>query len=159
MNRKTLPSLLGFLILVFSIQWIGFLLTEPSVRGWYPTLIKPDWTPPSWVFGPVWTLLYFSIALAGWLIWNQAENGPLKTKALFFYGLQLLSNLIWSYFFFYLHNPGLGLLDIALLVGLIGINIGQFLKLYPPAGFLLLPYFLWTLFAFALNVAIWNLNR
>ena len=130
-----------------------------SVSQWYVTLQKPDWTPPSWVFGPVWTVLYLMIAISGWLIWMRKNPLQKKRVALVLYGAQLLCNLLWSYFFFSLQNPGLALLNICALLILIGLNIASFKKLYRPAAILLIPYFLWTLYAAALNAAIWSLNH
>jgi tryptophan-rich sensory protein len=150
--------LLGFLLLVFLIEWGGHKLTFSSVQSWYLTLEKPLWTPPSWLFGPVWTVLYLSIAVSGWLVWEQAKPSEMRRRSFFVYGGQLLANLLWSYFFFFLRSPMMGLLDILLLLGLVGWNITLFMRLYKPAGLLLIPYFCWTLYAATLNLAIWVLN-
>jgi tryptophan-rich sensory protein len=147
-----------FLLLVFFIEWGGSRMTFTSVTNWYLTLEKPFWTPPSWLFGPVWTILYLSIAVSGWLVWDKTKSSPIRRRSFFFFGAQLLANLLWSYFFFFLKNPLLGLIDILLMVFLIGINIWLFMKLYKPAGFLMIPYLLWTLYALTLNLAIWVLN-
>lgn len=152
-------SLIGFLLLLFLLQWGAYTFTASSVSDWYLTLRKPQWTPPSGVFGPVWTILYVMIALSGWCIFIKDTASGKKNAALTIYGLQLLSNFLWSYFFFFLQSPGLALLDIFVLVGLIAITIWWFAKIDRFAALLLIPYFLWTLYATALNAAIWSLNR
>jgi translocator protein len=155
---KNFLFLIFFVVLVFIIQGIGFQLTMTSVNDWYLTLQKPIWTPPSWLFGPVWTLLYLTLAISGWLIFIKVKSSSEKNKALAIYGLQLFLNLLWSYSFFYLKSPGLALLNIILLVLLTCANIRFFWQLYRPAAILLLPYLLWILYATALNASIWNLN-
>ncbi len=157
-NRKLL-SLLGFLLLVFLIQWCGYKFTFTSVTDWYPTLHKPAWNPPAWVFGPVWTMLYLTIAVSGWFVFIKGRSCRQKKIAFVVYGFQLMANLLWSYLFFFLKNPGLALIDVWVLVFLIAINIAAFVKLYLPAAILLIPYFIWTLYAAFLNTAIWSLNR
>lgn len=156
--KKKVVSLVLFLLVVFSIQFIGRYFTLSSVNDWYPTLQKPSWNPPSWVFGPVWTLLYLSIAVSGWLVFLKVES--LKDRAIAFssYGSQLLFNLLWSFGFFYQRNPALGLVYIVILTALIIENLVIFAKFYRPAALLLVPYFLWTLFAATLNYSIWRMN-
>lgn len=147
-----------FLALVFSIELIGGALTAHSVGSWYLTLQKPEWNPPSWVFGPVWTILYATIGVSGWLVFRKRKSEKKSQRAFIIYGLQLLSNVLWSYFFFFLKNPFLALLNIFALLFLICLNIAAFKKIYRPAGLLLVPYLIWTLYAAALNFAIWSLN-
>lgn len=156
LNRRL--ALIGFLLLVFLIEYGGHKLTFTSVKDWYLILEKPRWTPPSWIFGPVWTILYITIAISGWLVWIRARPSPDRRLAFLIYGAQLTTNLLWSYFFFYLKSPFLGLIDISILIFLIAMNIALFTKLYKPAGLLLVPYFIWTLYALFLNFGIWRLN-
>lgn len=156
--KKHYLSLIFFLLVVFVIELGGQWLTATSVTDWYLTLKKPSWTPPSWLFGPVWTLLYILIAISGWLIYTKVERSHKKTLALIVYAIQLFFNLIWSYFFFFLKSPSLALIDISLLAILILINILLFLRLYRSAGVLLIPYFIWVLYAASLNFGIWSLN-
>lgn len=158
MKLHRMVGLLGFLLLVFFIEWGGHEMTFTSVKDWYLTLHKASWNPPSWVFGPVWTLLYISIAVSGWQIWSKIKPCSMRRRSFFFYGAQLAANFSWSFFFFFLKSPLLGLLDLSLLIVLLAINIFYFIKLYRPAGLLLIPYFLWSLYAFFLNFAIWRLN-
>ena len=151
--------LLVFLAIVLLIQWAGHKMTFVSVRDWYLTLQKPTWTPPAPVFGPVWAILYLSIAISGWLAWTRTNLCKIKRIAFFFYGSQLAANLLWSYLFFSRKSPFMGLIDLSLLVILIGFNILYFLRLDKLSGFLLIPYFLWSLYALSLNFEIWRLNR
>lgn len=136
----------------------GAIFTAGSVRHWYPTLHKPSWTPPSWLFGPVWTILYLMMAIAAWLVWRRREfvnvNGSLELFA-----FQLVLNAAWSPLFFGLKNPLAGLLDIVPLWAAILATLASFWKISPIAGTLLVPYWLWVSFAAALNFAIWKMNR
>lgn len=157
-SKNNYLSLIFFLLVVFLIELGGQWLTAASVNDWYLTLKKPSWNPPSWVFGPVWTLLYISIAISGWLIYTKVEQSSKKTMALIVYTAQLFFNFIWSYFFFYLKSPAWALIDIFILAILILLNIILFSRLYRPAGLLLIPYLIWVLYAASLNFGIWSLN-
>lgn len=159
MSWKNFWWLLVFLGIVFLIGWLGSMLTATSVQGWYQGLQKSSLTPPSWVFGPVWTILYVSIAISGWLVFINTRSSRKKRVVFLIYGLQLLFNLLWFFFFFYLKNPAISLLDIFLLDVFIVWNIICFLKLHRLAGALLIPYLLWTFYATMLNFLIWDLNR
>lgn len=150
-------SLCFFLVLCLLIEVLGGKLTDTSVATWYYTLQKPIWNPPNWLFGLVWTLLYICIAISGWLIFIKPPSKK-RIKALFIYAAQLLFNLLWSFLFFFLQSPLLGLLDIALLLIFIFMTIGAFWSLSRLAAYLLIPYFAWTLYAATLNGAIWILN-
>lgn len=148
------------------ILWVGFclgaaalgsLLTRPSIAGWYDLLAKPAWTPPNWVFGPVWTALYIMMGVAAWMVW--ARSGFAFTTlplALFF--IQLALNVAWSAFFFGLKMPGLAFLDIVLLWLAILATLVAFWRVTPTAGLLLLPYWIWVTYASTLNLAIWRMN-
>jgi tryptophan-rich sensory protein len=124
---------------------------------WYRGIAKPSWTPPGWLFGPVWTLLYILIGISGSLAWGGSE-GRQRTVAFSVYGAQLLLNALWSWIFFGLRKPGLAFVDIAALLVLIVANIVLFLPISRAAGLLLVPYALWVSFATALNLSIWRLN-
>lgn len=147
-----------FLLATVFIQIIGAVFTNSSVSTWYPTLKKAAWNPPGWIFGPVWTVLYFLIAIAGWLLY-LCPHSQKRSKALAIYWIQLSINGLWSYLFFYLQSPLLGLLDILTLLSLIGWALYLYWPLSRPAFFIFIPYFLWTLYATTLNGAIWILNR
>ena len=146
-----------FLILVFITAFSGALLTAPSVPEWYGTLAKPSWTPPASLFGPVWTVLYILIALAGWLAWRQ--SGPGVDYLTFgMYLLQLVLNSLWSGCFFALRNPGLALVDIVLLWLVILGTTYRFVGLSRMAVTLFVPYLIWVSYALVLNFEIWRIN-
>ncbi len=150
MKSKRKASLILFFLLCFAVAFLGSVATKTSVDTWYLELNKPSWTPPSWVFGPVWTLLYAMIALSGWLVYEK-KGAPGRRKALIWYGAQLFLNLIWSFLFFYFRNPFLGLADIFALAIAIGGYILASWKVSKPASLLFVPYFLWVLYAASLN--------
>ena len=146
--------LAGFLVVTFGVATVGGIATSGSVRSWYPTLTKPAWNPPGWVFGPVWTVLYAMMAVAAWLVWRQAGWGG----ALALFGMQLALNAAWSPLFFGLHRIDLALGDIVLMWAAIVATMVAFWKVTPAAGWLFVPYLLWVTFAMALNFALWRLN-
>lgn len=136
---------------------IGTIATVSSVRGWYLTLKKPAWTPPSWLFRVVWSILYPVMGVASWLVWRKGgeENRP----ALRWYGLQLGLNSLWSILFFGLRRPDLALLEIVVLWSAIAMTIIRFAGISRLAAWLLVPYQGWVTFAVGLNGATWWLNR
>jgi tryptophan-rich sensory protein len=139
----------------FAAAGIGSQFTEASVGTWYATLTKPSWTPPGWVFGPVWSLLYLAMGVSAWLVWRTREDvrGPLMLFA-----LQLAVNASWSGLFFGLRSPGAAFAEILLLWLAILATLAVFWRRSLLAGLLLLPYLLWVSFAAALNFSIWRLN-
>jgi benzodiazapine receptor len=154
---RDLISLLGFLALCFAVGAAGGAVTATSVHGWYPALAKPAFNPPDWVFGPVWSVLYVMIALAGWRLW-RGRRASAGRAALRWWALQLAFNLAWSFAFFGARLPGLALTDIVLMLGAIGITIRLASLADRVAAWLLAPYAAWTAFAAVLNAAIWYLN-
>ncbi len=156
MKRSDIVALLVFLAAVAAVAALGSAPTASSVASWYPTVAKPPWTPPSWLFGPVWTVLYVLMAVAGWLVWRTRV--PARRGALVLFGVQLALNGLWSWLFFGWHRIGLGLLDIALLWLAIVATIRAFARVRTAAAWLMLPYLAWVSFAMALNLAIWRLN-
>jgi benzodiazapine receptor len=153
-------SLIGLVIAVvlcFAAAGIGSLLTTPSIEGWYAALRKPAWTPPNWVFGPVWSLLYLMMAVAVWLVWNRAGFAGAKV-ALSLFAVQLILNVAWSGLFFALQRPALAFLDLLLLWVAILATVIAFFPVSAVAGCLLLPYLLWVAYAGSLNLAIMLLN-
>jgi tryptophan-rich sensory protein len=127
------------------------------VSGWYAEIAKPSWTPPGWLFGPVWTVLYVMMAAAAWLVWRTA-GWPAARPALILFGVQLLLNAAWTPIFFGLHRPGLAFAEILALWAAIGATLVAFWRVFPAAALLLVPYWLWVSFASVLNCAIWRLN-
>ncbi len=151
-KRMQLPSLAVFIGLVAAIALFG---AQFSPDTWYQQLAKPSWNPPNAVFGPVWTILYIAIAVAGWLVWRAAGRIMLP---LHFWFAQLILNGLWSFLFFGLHRPDLALVDIVLLLAAIFAFIVTARRRSVVASWLFVPYAAWVGFATALNFSIWQLN-
>jgi tryptophan-rich sensory protein len=151
-------ALLIALCLCYGAAAIGGLSGGGAGGGWYADLVKPPWTPPSWVFGPVWTVLYGMMAVAAWLVWIRRHHQPVAVPLTAF-ALQLVLNATWSPLFFGLHRVDLASADLVLLWGVLVVTVWLFLRRCAIAGLLLMPYLLWVTFAAALNFAIWRLNR
>lgn len=148
------------LIVCLMVGYSASVVTRPSVESWYPTLIKPIFNPPNWIFMPMWTLLYILMAVAAGLVWDKIKEQNEEVKnALAFFLIQLTLNAIWSYLFFGLKNPMLALIEIALLWLMIYETYLKFIKINKIAGYLLIPYLAWVAFAGILNASIWWLNR
>ena len=141
-------------------QLTGSLLTLPAIRsGWYGGLVKPSFNPPAWLFGPVWTALYFIMAVAAWTVWKRGSDAGRVKPALLLFFTQLVFNVLWSALFFGMRRPGLALAEIVLLWLLILATVLAFYGISRPAVWLLLPYLGWVFFAAVLNGTIWWLNR
>lgn len=147
-------------VVCLAVGYSASLVTRPSVAEWYPTIEKPFFNPPNWIFMPVWTLLYILMAVAAGLVWDKIkeQNEEVK-KALGFFIIQLTLNAVWSYLFFGLKNPMLALIEIALLWLMIYETYLKFTKINKTAGYLLIPYLAWVGFAAILNASIWWLNK
>ena len=156
-QRTPWAILILFIAICLAVAGLGAFFTADSVRSWYPALDKPLWTPPSWIFGPVWTVLYMMMATAAWLVWRRRDWSK-TDSALRLFVLQLILNAAWSPLFFGLRNPLAGLLDIVPLWAAILATLWAFWRITPVAGALLIPYWLWVSFATALNYAIWKMN-
>ena len=152
--RNDVLMLLASVSLCFAVAFVASRF-EPGM--WYKDLAKPGWTPPSWVFGPVWTALYAMMGVAAWLVWRQAGLAEAALPLTFFV-MQLFFNGMWSWIFFGRQNIGLAFAEIVLLWILILVTMVLFWKRQTMAGALFLPYFLWVSFAAVLNYAIWRLN-
>lgn len=137
---------------------IGSLFTTPSIAGWYVSIAKPVFTPPNWIFGPVWTTLFILMGIAAFLVWRRGLDRRNVRIALTFFLLQLVLNTAWSVIFFGLHSPGGAFAEIILLWLMIFATIIFFAKISRTATVLLLPYILWVSFAGYLNYSIWVLN-
>ena len=135
---------------------IGSVFTVSAIPNWYAGLVKPAFNPPSWVFGPVWAILYLLMGVALWLIWKS--DSPQKIKAIWLFAAQLVLNAIWLPVFFGLHSVGDALAIIVLLWAAIVLTIFVFAKISKTAAYLLIPYILWVSFALYLNYSIWVLN-
>lgn len=143
---------------VIATSLIGQAFTTPNLAPWYASLAKPPFTPPNWVFAPVWTTLYVLMAAAFWRILRSPAWEPGRRAAIGFFLVQLAFNAGWSIAFFGLHRPDIGLVVIAGLIVAISMTIYVFLDIDGVAASLLIPYLLWTSFATLLNASIWMLN-
>ncbi|NLB00544.1 MAG: tryptophan-rich sensory protein [Methanomicrobiales archaeon] len=138
--------------------WIGSIFTIPALSVWYAGLMKPALTPPSWVFAPVWTVLYILMGVALYLVWSKGWGNRHVQVATALFGMQLILNILWSFVFFGMHAPFFGFIVILLLWIAIFMTIVSFNRISVPAAVLLVPYFLWVSFAAFLNHGIYVLN-
>jgi tryptophan-rich sensory protein len=150
-------SLLFSILLAHSAGLLGSLTTITGAGSWYQSLVQPAFAPPSWVFGPVWFILYTLMGIAAWMIWLQRKKKASRF-ALWVYLLQLVLNSVWSLLFFGLQRPDLALVEIAILLGVILATIVLFWRIDIRAGALLIPYALWVSFATLLTTFIVVLN-
>jgi tryptophan-rich sensory protein len=151
-----LVALAIFLAASALVAWLGASSTVANVNGWYVDADKAPWSPPNWVFGPVWTVLYTAMAVAAWLVWRR--RSPESRPALVAYGIQLFLNLLWTPTFFGLY-PLIGAaalwLAFAIILALIAavtVTVMRFGPISRWAGLLLLPYITWIVFAASLNL-------
>ena len=156
-RSMSLWSLAGFLVLCLAVSAIGGAITATSVGSWYPTLAKPAFTPPAWVFPPVWTTLYVLMAVAAWRVYRQRAVTP-AGHALGAFAAQLALNLAWSFLFFGMQRVGAALAEMTVLLAAILWTLRLFAAIDRPAAFLLVPYALWVAFATVLTAAIWLAN-
>jgi translocator protein len=149
-------NMLSFILFLALVAGAAFFGGQWNAKAWYGRLSKPGWTPPAWLFPPVWMLLYVFIAIAGWLVWNTDHEN--RTLLIVFWGAQLLLNALWSYIFFGRKEIGMALADIAAL----WLLIAAFIVLGWPANrlaaALFVPYLAWVSYAAALNASIWRRN-
>jgi benzodiazapine receptor len=161
MEKKTFIVILQLVISVIiclSAGFIGSVFTTPAIPTWYVTLNKPSFTPPNWLFSPVWTFLFLLMGISAFLVWNKGLDDPRVKIALSIFGIQLILNILWSAVFFGLRSPLAGLIEIAILWIAILLTILSFFPISRTAGLLLIPYILWVSFAAVLNFSIWRLN-
>ena len=164
---KSLPKLILSIGLCLLAGGVGAIFTSSAIPTWYQSLNKPFFSPPNWVFGPVWTILYILMGISLYLVWQKKNpstgstsftTGPLRIKVPSIFWIQLFLNAVWSIFFFGLKNPQLALVDILILWITIFLTIKSFYKISKSAAYLLLPYLLWVTFASYLNLSIVFLN-
>ncbi len=151
MNKRNIAALAIFLAAAFMTAAFGAMFAPGA---WYGSLIKPDWNPPSWLFAPVWTVLYLANAIAVWRVWRRQP----KDLAIIAWFLHLIPNALWSYFFFGLHRLDWALVDIILLNLAIVAVVALFYRRDKIAGWLMLPYLAWVSFAGFLNWTLFSLN-
>lgn len=155
--KRAWLGLVAILIVTFAAGGIGSYFTATSVQTWYPTLAKPSWTPPDWLFGPIWAVLYTCMAVAAWLVWRKAGWGGARV-ALTLYAVQLVLNAAWSGLFFSLRSMPVAFADISALWLVILATAVAFRRHRRAAAALMAPYLVWIAYAAALNLAIWNMN-
>lgn len=153
---KQIIGLAGWLFITTVAAAIG-AVASVEAGAFYTGLVLPVWAPPPWLFGPAWTVLYFGIAIAAWLVWRVNGFAAART-ALSLFLVQLALNALWSWLFFSWHLGALAFADILLLWVLIAATLVSFWRIRTLAGWLLVPYLLWVSFASMLNYTVWQLN-
>jgi translocator protein len=151
-----LAALVGWLALSFATAAIG-AVASANAGDFYAELTRPEWAPPAWLFGPVWTVVYALMGVSAWLVWRTcgfARSG----HAYVVFVTQLSANALWSWVFFNWHQGAMAFVEIMILWGLIAATIVAFWRLHMTAALLLLPYLAWVTFAAVLNFSLWQLN-
>ena len=158
MNKIT--RILVVVVTCLAIGYFSGMVTRSAIITWYPTLVKPSFNPPNWIFAPVWSMLYIMMGVAAGLVWNRIDHEKETViNALIFFAVQLGLNALWSFLFFGLKNPLLAGVEIIILWLMIFETYTKFAKINSIAGYLFIPYLLWVSFAMVLNGSIWCLNR
>lgn len=155
MGLRDILFLIGFISLCLAVGGVSGYFTVAGVREWFPTLVKPSFNPPSWLFAPVWTVLYIMMGIAAWLVWRQGGDIHL---ALWMFFIQLGLNFLWSFLFFSLRRIDVALVEILVLWISIATTLCLFWGVDQRSGLLLVPYLAWVSFASLLNAAFWRLN-
>lgn len=145
---------IGWLLLTFATAAVGVVASLSAPR-FYAQLVRPEWSPPTYLFGRVWTVLYVMMAIAAWLVWRRP--GP-KRRAMTLFMAQLALNALWSWLFFAWHLGALATLEILVLFGLIAWTGREFARTSRVAAWLMAPYLLWVGFASLLTWALWRAN-
>lgn len=165
MRNRGIINTLKFLVSIIVCQlagYIGSIFVMPAIGGpsgsWYAGLKKPSFSPPNWVFSPVWTLLFLLMGIALFLVWKKEILAEGKGTAIFVFLIQLVLNVLWSLFFFGFRSPLSAFIEIIALLVMVLFTIAVFRKISEAAAWLLLPYALWIVFAGVLNFSIFLLN-
>jgi translocator protein len=151
-------KLITSIALCFFVAILGSMATFPSIQTWYAGLNKPFFSPPNWIFGPVWTFLYFLMGVSLFIVWSKNTKDKSKEQGIKYFIYQLVLNFLWSLVFFGFHQPFLAFLVIVGLWYLIFRTIRTFAKISKPAAYLLYPYIFWVSFASLLNFTVFILN-
>jgi tryptophan-rich sensory protein len=157
MNISSTQKLVLSIIATVGLGSLGGVFTIAEIQGWYAGLNKPSFNPPNWIFGPMWTFLYFLMGISFYLIWKLPASKE-RSTAIQLFITQFVFNFCWSIIFFSMHQIGWAFLEIIAMWVFILLTILQFRKLSIPAAVLLIPYLLWVSFASILNGSIWQLN-
>lgn len=152
-------KLISAVVICLAAGFIGSIFTTPAIPTWYAGLNKPSFSPPNWIFAPVWTTLFILMGIAVFLVWEKRKESKLAQHGIYLFSLQLAMNTLWSILFFGMQSPLAALFDIAVLWVLILACIITFWKISRAASWLMLSYLLWVSFASVLNVYIVLLNR
>ena len=158
MRIRSYPRLILSIVLVEIIGSLGTIATSPSIPGWYASLNKPFFTPPNWLFGPVWTTLFLLMGIALYLVWQEGLRKSNARLAVYAFSFQIALNVLWSFLFFGLRSPILGLVEIVILWIAILYTIIRFYRVSKPAAWLLIPYLAWVTIATFLNLGVLLLN-
>jgi len=159
MRLRDIIKLISSLILCQLAGFIGSLFTIPAIPTWYRTLNKPFFTPPDWIFAPVWIGLYLMMGISLYMVWRRKGHDLQVKGAFILFFIQLVLNAFWSVAFFGLKSPMAGLINIIILWIALLWTTKKFFKVSRDAAILLLPYILWVSFAAVLNFSLWALNR
>lgn len=155
-GKENYPLMVVFVLAAEVIGSIGSIATAPNIPTWYRELVKPPLNPPSWVFGPVWTLLFALMGIAAYRIYRS--KAKTRITAMRYFISQFALNVLWSFLFFGARAPELAFVEIVILWMAIALTIREFRKIDPLAGQLLYPYLAWVSFASYLNLAVAILN-
>ncbi|MBI2195834.1 MAG: tryptophan-rich sensory protein [Candidatus Levybacteria bacterium] len=156
MVKINLPKLVASIVLCLGVGAIGSIFTAPAIGTWYSTLHKPSFSPPNFLFAPVWTALYILMGVSLYLLWTSKKKG--KEKAIRLFLIQLALNFFWSLIFFGMHSPKVAFIEIIFLWVYIFLTIRASLTVSKIAAYLLYPYLFWVSFATLLNLFIALLN-
>jgi benzodiazapine receptor len=157
-KARDIPALAGAVFVCQVAGIVGSIFTVPAIPTWYASLSKPFFTPPSWVFAPVWVTLFTLMGISLFIVLSKGFEKPAIRKAVSLFGAQLVLNVLWSIAFFGLRSPLYGLFVIVLLSAAVLATIAVFYRISRTAAILLIPYFLWGSFASVLNYSILVLN-
>jgi len=155
---RDFTALLASVFLCEAAGFVGSVFTTPAIPTWYASLKKPFFTPPSWIFAPVWITLYTLMGISLYIVWKKGPDRHDVRRAVSIFAVQLALNVLWSMVFFGMQSPLYGFIIIVLLWVVLLATVITFYRISKPAGVLLVPYFLWGSFASALNLAILILN-
>jgi benzodiazapine receptor len=151
---RDVVGLVAFIVLCFGVSLLGGRVASTTFAEWYTALAKPSWTPPGWIFGPVWTVLYALMAMAGWMVWREGRS----RIAVLLFLLQLALNAVFPWIFFGLKRLDWAFYDIVAMTVAILATIVAFYGVRRRAALLLVPYLVWVLFAGWLSLTVWRLN-
>jgi tryptophan-rich sensory protein len=157
MSGSNIFKLIVSLVIPLSVGAVAGMFTSQAVPTWYASLNRPSFSPPNWVFGPVWTTLYLLLGISFFLIWKENPSQK-RNLAIKVFAVQMLLNFAWSFIFFYFNMIGIALIEIILLWISIAVMIFLFYKIKPLAAYLNIPYLLWVSFATILNSGYYFLN-